>query len=91
MENSSSDIAGGTRPLPTFAQFLSIFGYILIIVGVFILIGQLRADARSSFVFEPIRVVADASIMLCGVVMVICGQALAALRSIARNCTEKSE
>ena len=93
MENSSSDIPVDRSQFPSFAQFLSVFGYILIIVGALIFIGELISNSRTfpKPSFEPIRVVEDASIMLCGLILVAVGQAITALRSVAKSCAEKSE
>jgi uncharacterized membrane protein YccF (DUF307 family) len=85
MTQPSSDTAGTPSP-PSCAQLLSVFGVLLIIVGAWMLIGELIQDSRNSITLEPIRVVADASIMLCGILLTAVGQALTALRSIARTC-----
>ena len=93
METSTPDMPGERRRFTSFSQNLFAFGVLLIVVGALIFIGELISDSRTypSRPFEPIECVADASIMLCGVVMAVCGQGLAALRSIAMNCAEKSD
>ena len=62
MAHSPSDSSDRSQ-FPTFSQLLTVFGVLLIIVGALILIGELIHDSRGVADFQPIRAVADASIM----------------------------
>ena len=90
MAQSPTDSSDRSQ-LPSFSKLLTVFGVLLIIVGALILVGELIRDSRGGFVFEPIRAVAHASIMLCGIVLTAVGQGLAALQSIAISCAGNAE
>lgn len=92
MGSSSTDIAKGTQVMGLFAQILSAFGFVLIIIGACLLIVDLYQEFRGGTgseeddEFEMASAIASGAIMLNGMMLAALGQALTALRSIAMNC-----
>ena len=92
MESSSAGIAKGTQVMGLFAQILSAFGFVLLIMGAFLLVIDLVLEFRGGpgsaegEGFQMTEVIESGAIMLNGILLVASGQVLSALRSIAINC-----
>ena len=92
MGSSSTDIAKQTQVMGLFAQILSAFGFVLLIIGACLTVIYLVLEiiggvgSAEGDGFQIAEVMTSGGIMLNGILLVALGQVLKALRSIAMNC-----